>query len=297
MPSPSELVKELRRHGIPADRALGYPSSSGRVLTITGQFVSNHDHGRGISMTAKAAGSTIRRTRLASTIAGVCIALGAAACATTEMAPVKTSPSGFLGKDYALLSPGEVSKGQAGLRYFNPTAQWRGYRKIMIEPVTFWGDETSKVAPSDQQALGTYFNGSLEKALAEKFPIVNSPGPDVMKLQVAVTDAESATPGLRTISLVVPQARLLNTVQSLATGKQLFAGSLQVEAKLTDATTGKLLSAAVARGVGGGSVKAAAQVQWGDAENAMDLFARRTAKGLAALTSGTATPADLPLPE
>jgi len=112
-----------------------------------------------------------------------------------------------------------------------------------------------------------------------------------------VTDVESATPGLRTISLVVPQARLLNTVQSLATGKQLFAGSLQVEAKLTDASTGKLLSAAVARGVGGGSLKAAAQVQWGDAENAMDLFARRTAKGLAALTSGTATPADLPLPE
>ena len=42
---------------------------------------------------------------------------------------------------------------------------------------------------------------------------------------------------------------------------------------------------------------AAAQLQWGDAENAMDLFSRRTAKGLAALTSGTATPADLPLPD
>ncbi len=75
----SEPVKELRRYGIPAERALGYPSRSGRVRTTKGPFVSKHDHGRGISMTANAAGSTIRRTRLASTIAGVCIALGAAA--------------------------------------------------------------------------------------------------------------------------------------------------------------------------------------------------------------------------
>ncbi len=118
-----------------------------------------------------------------------------------------------------------------------------------------------------------------------------------MKLQVAVTDVEAATPGLRTISLVVPQARLLSTVGSLATGKQVFAGSLQVEAKLTDASTGQLLGAWVARGVGGGSLKAAAQLEWGDAENAMDLFSKRATANLHALTTGAATPAQLPLPD
>lgn len=29
-----------------------------------------------------------------------------------------------LGKDYALLPPADVSKGQAGLRFFEPSAQW-----------------------------------------------------------------------------------------------------------------------------------------------------------------------------
>jgi hypothetical protein len=221
----------------------------------------------------------------------------AAGYATTEMAAVKPMSSGFLGKDYALLTPGETAKGQAGLRYFNPAAQWRQYSKIIIEPVTFWGDETSKVPPSDQQALTTYFNGALEKEFGQKFPLVATPGPGVMKLQVAITDAEAATPGLRTVSLIVPQARLLSTVGSLATGKQVFAGSLQAEAKLRDAATGQLLAALVARGAGGGSVKAAAQWEWGDAENAMDLFARRMARGLSALTTGAATPADLPLPD
>jgi hypothetical protein len=53
-----------------------------------------------------------------------CLPLIVAGCATTVMEPVKPTSSGFLGKDYALLTPGETAKGQAGLRYFNPAAQW-----------------------------------------------------------------------------------------------------------------------------------------------------------------------------
>jgi hypothetical protein len=216
-------------------------------------------------------------------------------CATTTQSEVGPTRSGFLGKDYALLTPGDVAKGEAGLRYYNPAAQWHTYTKVLIEPVTFWGDEAGKIEPADQQALGAYFNESLQKALGEKFEIVTSPGPGVLRLQVAVVDATAATPGLRTVSLVVPQARTLATASSMVTGKQAFAGALELEAKLTDAATGQLLSAVVARGVGGGSMKAAAQWKWGDAENAMDLFSRRAASNLHALTAGQATPADLPV--
>jgi Protein of unknown function (DUF3313) len=230
-------------------------------------------------------------------ISGLLAAFIVAGCATTNVAEVKGAPSGFLGKDAARLKPGEVSKGQAGLRYYDEAAPWRTYTKVLLEPVTFWGDDSTKVAPADQQALGTYFNSALDKAFAEKFEMVTTAAPGVLRLQVAVTDLEAATPGLRTISLVVPQARVLSTVGSMATGKQVFAGWLQVEAKLTDAQTGRLLSAVIARGIGGGSVKAAAQVEWGDAQNAMDLFARRAAANLHALTTGKATVAELPLPD
>ena len=218
-------------------------------------------------------------------------------CATTTMSDVGPTRSGFLGKDYALLTPGDVSKGEAGLRYYNPAAQWRTYAKVLIEPVTFWGDEAGKIEPADQQALGAYFNDSLQRALGEKFELATSPAPGVLRLQVAVVDATAATPGLRTVSLVVPQARTLTTASSLVTGKQAFAGALELEAKLTDAASGQLLSAVVARGVGGGSMKAAAQWKWGDAENAIDLFSKRAASNLHALTTGRATPAELPLPD
>ena len=75
----------------------------------------------------------------------------------------------------------------------------------------------------------------------------------------------------------------------------MFAGGLPAEAKFTDAKTGQLLAAAVGRAAGTSSLKAAAQVEWGDAQFAMDLFSKRAATNLYALTSGTATPARLPV--
>src|SRR5207244_1576849 len=105
-------------------------------------------------------------------VAGLVAALLLGACATTTDAPVKAAEgdkggSGFLSKDYARLTPGDINKNQAGLRYFNPSAQWRQYSKIIVDPVTFWGDEIGKISPADQQALSTYFNGALEKAFGE----------------------------------------------------------------------------------------------------------------------------------
>jgi hypothetical protein len=45
-----------------------------------------------------------------------------------------------------------------------------------------------------------------------------------VKLQVAVTDVEAATPDLRSISMVVPQARLLGTLKRGVTGSYPIVG-------------------------------------------------------------------------
>lgn len=193
-------------------------------------------------------------------------------------------PSGFLGNDYSLLQQGAPGSGQqAMLAYTNPSANFTSYSKIMIAPVTFWADDDSKVSAADQQALCDYFYNVLLNDLGKNFSIADQPGPGVAKLSVALSDATSAVPGLRSISVIVPQARALSLVKMAATGSYAFVGSATGEAKLTDSVSGQLLAAWADKRMGGASIKNVDVFQWGDAQNAMDYWANGLAQRLVTL--------------
>jgi hypothetical protein len=209
-------------------------------------------------------------------------------CAVTEQRPVEPTSCAFLGKDCAKLKPG--TEGQAALRYVNPAAKWSQYTKVMIEPVTFWGGQGSQYSPEEQQALLDYFYQSLQKHLGEKFQVVGKAGPGVMKIQVAVTDAESATPVMRSVTMIVPQAHMLSNIKYLVTDTFPFVGGAQGEARITDAATGEVLAMAVDHRIGGGNVSTGFQWKWGDAQNAMDAWSEQMANRLKGWTSGAEKP-------
>src|SRR5271167_1177107 len=187
--------------------------------------------------------------------------------------PAPPPPSGFLGNDYSLLTPPTAGSDQnAALRYINPNANWASYNKIMIAPVTFWAADDSKISAADQQALCNYMYNVLVTDLGKTFAIVDQPGPGVLKVSGALTDASSAVPVLRSISVVVPQARAVSVLKMAATGTYAFVGSAQGAIKINDSVTGQLLAAAVDKRVGGASIKNVDVWQWGDAENAMDYW-------------------------
>ncbi len=211
-----------------------------------------------------------------------------AACAATQKAEIKQADinCGLLGADCAKLTPG--GKEQAGLRYINPEAKWTNYNKVMIEPVGLYAGEDTKVPAEDQQKLVDYFNQQLNEQLKKKFEVVQAPGPGVMKIQAALTDASSATPGLRSVSMIVPQAHTLSSLKYLATGTYPFVGGAQAEAKITDSQTGEVLAEAVDRQIGGGAFKTGFQWKWGDAENAINHWCEMMTERLSSWTSGTA---------
>src|SRR5271155_2032291 len=187
--------------------------------------------------------------------------------------PAAPPPTGFLGNDYSLLTPPTAGSDQnAALRYVNPNANWASYNKIMIAPVTFWAADDSKVSAADQQALCNYMYTVMVTDLGKTFAIVDQPGPGVFKVSGALTDASSAVPVLRSISVVVPQARAVSVLKMAATGTYAFVGSAQGAIKINDSVTGQLLAAAVDKRVGGASIKNVDVWQWGDAENAMDYW-------------------------
>ncbi len=198
--------------------------------------------------------------------------------------PAPPPPSGFLGADYSLMQPaGSSSDQQTMLRYISPSVNWNSYNKIIVAPVTFWAGDDSSVSAADQQALCNYFYNVLVQDLSRRFAVTDQPGPGVLKFSAALTDASSAVPILRTVSLVVPQARALSTIKLAATGTYAFVGSAEGEAKLTDSQSGQLLAEWADKRVGGGSLKNVDVWQWGDAENAMNYWANGLAERLAAL--------------
>ncbi len=202
--------------------------------------------------------------------------------------PAPLAPTGFLGGDYSLLKPGK--EGQAALVYVNPNAQWANYDKIQLKPVEFWDSADSSVPPADQQTLTTYFQNVLRENLQKNFTLVDQGGSGVMTLQVALIKATGATPGLRSVSVVVPQLRVLNAAQSMATGSYAFVGSAEAAMKVTDSVNGQLLAAAMDERKGGLAISAAVQWKWGDAENAMNYWAEKISTRLQELrTQGSAS--------
>ena len=212
------------------------------------------------------------------------------ACSTVQKAPINQAEThcGLIGKYCDKLTPG--GKGQMGLRYVRPDVNWSQYNKVIIAPVTYWGSEEAKIPQSDRQTLVNFFQQSLKEHLGKKFQVVDEPGPGVMTLTVALTDADSATPLLRSISMIVPQARLLSSVKYLATGTFPFVGGAQVEAKLEDSASGQVLAAIIDKRLGSGSITAGFQWRWGDVQNAMDFWSESAANRLSDWTSGKEKP-------
>jgi hypothetical protein len=246
-----------------------------------------------------------RKTWMHGALAGAALAAAVAGCTTTQQVKVSEIKPGegpptycpFLGpklcaKLTSTEAPGRFSVGGEpvmGLRYMNPDARWTQYSKVMIAPVSFWAGDDTTVSQADQLALTNYFSKALNDALSKKFPVVDQPGPGVMEVQIAIDDIGKTVPVLRTVSMVIPQARTLATLKYVATGTYPFVGSAQAEGKVVDSVTGQVLAAGVDKRVGGGNIKAAAQWQLGDAENAMTAWSQQLAERLASWTSGTPT--------
>jgi uncharacterized protein DUF3313 len=210
--------------------------------------------------------------------------VGLAGCSVTEQSkPDTVVKTGFLA-DYSQLKPG--AKDQALLVYINQNVNWKQYHSVLLESVQVWDSPDRQVSAQDEQTLSSYYYNALKQNLSKNFKMVAQPGPGVMTIRVALVDATTATPGLRTVSVVVPQARILSAVTNLGTGSYAFVGSAQSEGEILDSVTGERLAAAVDRRSGGMSIKNADAWEWGDAEKAMDYWAQRLDQRLVELRSG-----------
>jgi hypothetical protein len=212
----------------------------------------------------------------------VSILVVASGCAATQQAK-SVEKSGFLG-DYSLLKEGqrsmlsESAEDQALLVYKNPAADWRKYKKIQLDPVTIWmsqkDSQLKDVSVEDRQRLAALMWSKLDEQLRKDYQMTSQPGPDVMRIQAAITEAGESSAVLDTVTSVIPQTRLLSGMKSVATGVSLFTGAAGVEMKVTDSESGTILVAAVDRRGGTKSLSGVTN-SWHDVEEAYRFWAEK----------------------
>lgn len=202
--------------------------------------------------------------------AAVTLACLLAACASTSQGR-EAKVSGFLG-DYSQLKPGQ--EGQALWIYVDPSADFSAYNAILMDPITVYSSAEdsalAKVPLSDMQGLVNYFDATIREHLAGDYKFVTKPGPGVMRLRVAISEAKGAKVVLSTVSAVTPVGLALNGLKKGVTGASTGVGKTGVEMELVDSQSAKRLAAAIDERVG---AKTSSFGEWQSAKDAFDFWA------------------------
>lgn len=197
------------------------------------------------------------------------------ACSTTYEAR-NVQPSGFLG-DYSSLK--KIAKDNPALLYVDADAVAGKYSSLVIDPIQMYGPTNgalAKLSKEDQQRLVNYLDASLRVYLASNYTFVTQPGPGVMRLRMAITEAKGANVPFDVISSVVPIGLAISFLKEMATGAHTAVGKAGLECEGLDSETGQRLfafvDARVGRKVTGRFDKFK---KWRTVQDAFDFWARQ----------------------
>ncbi len=204
-------------------------------------------------------------------IAVIALVLLSAGCARTYQARhVETSH--FL-DDYTLLKDGE--DGDALLSFWKDGTNWAGYKKIILEPVVISklpDSDLNDMTHADNHRFKELFEYKMQEALKKNFKLVTHSGPDTLRIQFAITDAESSNLLLDLYTGFYPTARAVSLLKLIALGTESYVGHASVEGKITDSQTGKLLMASADCRAGGKTIMGIFD-SWDDVEQAYQYWA------------------------
>lgn len=180
-----------------------------------------------------------------------------------------------------LVNPELYQKGkgdQALYRYVSPSANMKQYDKVMVDQVIVTKDgELDKDELANYQALANNAYLYLVRELQNNgFRVVQSPEPGTARVQMAIVDADKSKPVRNTLSTFMPIGVAVSGMKYATTGKQSGVGEITTELKITDASTGELLGAALDRRVGGKELNKLWS-GWANADAALQYWAKRLA--------------------
>jgi len=210
-------------------------------------------------------------------IGAVSVSLGG--CSTAPKAAVQNSKkmpagqefSGFL-KNYSELKPNPSVGGEA-ITYVNPDKMKSLHRYVamIVDPVDVYvstNADDSLIPTRAREVISNYFKHALVNAVGDAFPVLDTPGPLVLRLRAAVV-------GVDTGGEVAPYESAGETLK-----RAIVLEKVGVEMELVDSETGERIAAMVDKeplGAGAqvGSVAFSREERSAEAKHAFDEWASR----------------------
>lgn len=188
-----------------------------------------------------------KAVRAVAVLGMVCVfAASLMSCASSGSA--KRSGPGFLGNYAQKLEPGP--KNGAKMRWLKPGVDFAKYDKVILEHVVFYLDDTSEdkgINTVEMNELAEKCDLALVNALKDTYPIVTEPGPDVVRIRMAITDLKGSKPvvsGISTVTMVTPVGLGVNLIKKGATGSWTGSGATSSELMALDSMTGDVIAVA-----------------------------------------------------
>ena len=192
-------------------------------------------------------------------------------------------------RESPLVNPDILVQGaddKALYRYVNPKADVKQYTKVMIDPVLVYGYAgLDKDELENHQKLANNAFVYVTQELEKDYQIVKASESGTLRIKMAIVNADSAKPVRNTFSTLIPVGMGLSLVKYAATGKQVGVGEITMQIKITDASTGELLGAALDRRVGGKELSKLWS-RWNNADDALKYWAKRLSFTLCEMRGG-----------
>jgi hypothetical protein len=158
------------------------------------------------------------------------------ACASSSPSPEKTS-SGFLTQRYYdQLTQVKTPSDQIVSRYVSPSFDPSRYKQAIVEPVIAYPkpQPTEQVSMETLETLELQLTMLLEDDLSEVLALTRTPGPDVLRLELAVTGINISDKPLKGYQYI-PIALIAAEARGREQQVKLF-----LEGRVTDSVTGEV---------------------------------------------------------
>ena len=198
-------------------------------------------------------------------VIGCFLITGAAWAAEKEM-----PQAGFL-QDYSLLKPKDPEK-MVQWVYTKEDVDVSKYHKIMIDDVVFFispDADYKGFEANELTELGAAFHRALLMNLAGAYEFTNTPGPEVLRIRIAVTNLVPSSTVSGTVTTIVPVGLAVSAVKKAATGSHIGMGSVSIEGEVLDSQTNEILGAVIDTKMGKKYKVRKGASKWG---HAIDIF-------------------------